>query len=150
MCERFWTLPIARLKREVIKLKAERDILKKAAAYTEEQIIAILKEHEAGMKTADLCCKHEISGASFYNWKAKYAGLRSPRPDLTTRQARCAATSLRSRQPIHQRADPEADGRSRYRLFDEPFRQRLGQCGNGELLLVAEDRAHGPQDLSDT
>jgi len=33
MCERFWTLLIARLKREVIKLKAERDILKKAAAY---------------------------------------------------------------------------------------------------------------------
>jgi putative transposase len=34
--------------------------------------MAILKEHEAGMKTADLCRKHGISEASFYNWKAKY------------------------------------------------------------------------------
>jgi putative transposase len=42
---------------------------------TEEQIIAILKEHEAGLKTADLCRKHGISEASFYNWKAKYGGL---------------------------------------------------------------------------
>ena len=43
--------------------------------HTEEQIIAILKEHEAGMKTADLCRKHGISAATFYNWKAKYGGL---------------------------------------------------------------------------
>jgi putative transposase len=43
--------------------------------HTEEQIIAILKEHEAGMKTADLCRKHGISEATFYNWKAKYGGL---------------------------------------------------------------------------
>jgi putative transposase len=38
----------------------------------EEQIITILKEHEAGMKTADLCRKYGISEATFYNWKAKY------------------------------------------------------------------------------
>jgi putative transposase len=47
----------------------------KRKRYTEERIIAILKEHEAGMKTADLCRKHGISEASFYNWKAKYGGL---------------------------------------------------------------------------
>jgi putative transposase len=47
----------------------------KRKRHTEEQIIAILKEHEAGMKTADLCRKHGISDASFYNWKAKYGGL---------------------------------------------------------------------------
>src|SRR5436190_17561188 len=35
-----------------------------------------------------------------------------------------------------------SDGRSRRRLFDEPFGQRLGQCRDGELLLVVEDRAH--------
>ena len=35
----------------------------------------ILKEHEAGIKTAELCRKHGISEASFYNWKAKYGGL---------------------------------------------------------------------------
>ena len=43
--------------------------------HTEEQIIAILKEHEAGAKTADVCRKHGVSEATFYNWKAKYGGL---------------------------------------------------------------------------
>jgi putative transposase len=47
----------------------------KRKRHTEEQIISILKEHEAGVKTADVCRKHEISQASFYNWKAKYGGL---------------------------------------------------------------------------
>ena len=43
--------------------------------YTEEQIIAVLKEAEAGAKTADLCRKYGMSDATFYKWKAKYAGL---------------------------------------------------------------------------
>src|SRR5262245_26601633 len=47
----------------------------KRKRHTEEQIIAILKEHEAGLKTADLCRKHAISEQTFYNWKAKYGGL---------------------------------------------------------------------------
>src|SRR5262249_37791767 len=47
----------------------------KRKRHTEEQIIAILREHEAGMKTADLCRKHGISEPTFYNGKAKYGGL---------------------------------------------------------------------------
>lgn len=43
--------------------------------FTEEQIIGILKEHEAGMSTADVCRKHGISTASFYKYKAKFGGL---------------------------------------------------------------------------
>lgn len=43
--------------------------------YTEEQILAVLKEADAGMKTAEICRKHGISDVTFYNWKAKYAGL---------------------------------------------------------------------------
>jgi putative transposase len=43
--------------------------------FTEEQIIAVLREQEAGMKTADICRKHGISDATFYKWKAKYGGL---------------------------------------------------------------------------
>ena len=43
--------------------------------FTEEQVIAILREHEAGHKTADLCRKHGISSATFYAWKAKFGGL---------------------------------------------------------------------------
>ncbi|MGV2081187.1 MULTISPECIES: IS3 family transposase [unclassified Rhizobium] len=42
---------------------------------TEEQIIGVLKEQEAGAKAADLCRKHGISEATFYNWKAKYGGM---------------------------------------------------------------------------
>ena len=44
----------------------------KKSRYTEEQIIAILKQHEAGVKTSDLCREHGISDATFYNWKAQY------------------------------------------------------------------------------
>jgi putative transposase len=47
----------------------------KRARFTEEQIIGILREHEAGMKTADVCRKHGISEATFYNWKARYGGM---------------------------------------------------------------------------
>ena len=43
--------------------------------FTEEQIIGVLKETEAGMKTADVCRKHGISDATYYKWKAKYGGL---------------------------------------------------------------------------
>ena len=43
--------------------------------YTEEQIIGVLNEAEAGVRTADLCRKHGMSDATFCNWKAKYACL---------------------------------------------------------------------------
>lgn len=43
--------------------------------FTGEQIIAILKEQEAGAKTVDVCRKHGISDATFYKWKSKYGGM---------------------------------------------------------------------------
>ena len=43
--------------------------------FTEEQIIGVLREAEAGMKTAEVCRKHGISDATYYKWKAKYGGL---------------------------------------------------------------------------
>jgi len=43
--------------------------------HSEEQIIAVLREGEAGARVSDLCRRHGISDATYYNWKAKYAGL---------------------------------------------------------------------------
>jgi putative transposase len=47
----------------------------KRKRFTEEQIIGILKEHELGVTTADVCRKHGISAATFYKWKSKYGGI---------------------------------------------------------------------------
>ena len=47
----------------------------KRTRFTEEQIIGVLKEHEAGVKTADLCRKHGISSATFFKWKSKFGGM---------------------------------------------------------------------------
>ena len=46
-----------------------------AKRHTEEQIIGVLKESEAGVKTADLCRQHGISETTFCKWKDKYGGL---------------------------------------------------------------------------
>ena len=47
----------------------------KRSRFTEEQIIGILKEQEAGARTAEVCRRHGVSEATFYKWKAKYGGL---------------------------------------------------------------------------
>lgn len=47
----------------------------KRSRFSEEQIISILKEHEAGVTVSDLCRKHGVSDASIYKWKAKFGGM---------------------------------------------------------------------------
>ena len=47
----------------------------KKSRFSEEQIIGVLKEHQAGIAPADLCRKHRISEATFYNWRSRYGGL---------------------------------------------------------------------------
>ena len=53
----------------------EKDGQIKRTRFTEEQIIGVLKEAEAGAKTADLARRHGVSEATIYNWKSKYGGL---------------------------------------------------------------------------
>lgn len=47
----------------------------KRSRFTEEQIIGILKQHESGVSTTDVCREHGISSGTFYKWKAKFGGL---------------------------------------------------------------------------
>jgi putative transposase len=47
----------------------------KRSRFSEEQIIGILKEHQAGMTAGELCRKHGISDATFYTWRKKYGGM---------------------------------------------------------------------------
>ena len=47
----------------------------KRSRFSEEQIIAVLKQQESGVSTADVCREHGISSATFYKWKAKFGGL---------------------------------------------------------------------------
>jgi len=47
----------------------------KKSRYTEEQVIAVLKEAEAGIKVQDLCRKHGISDVTFYKWRSNYGGM---------------------------------------------------------------------------
>jgi putative transposase len=43
--------------------------------YSEEQVIGILKEHDAGLSTAEICRKYGVSGATFYKWRGKFGGM---------------------------------------------------------------------------
>ena len=47
----------------------------KRSRFTEEQIIGVLKEHQAGLSATEVCRKHGISDATFYNWRSKFGGM---------------------------------------------------------------------------
>jgi putative transposase len=63
--------------------------------FTEEQIITVLREQEAGVKTAEVCRKHGVSEATFYKWKAKYGGMDvSDQAILRAELSRAGASAL--------------------------------------------------------
>jgi hypothetical protein len=63
--------------------------------FTEEQIIGILRQHESGMKTADVCREHNISSNTFYTWKSKFGGMNVS--EAQARPSGCA--SLKPKMP---------------------------------------------------
>src|SRR3974377_1492772 len=102
-------------------MELESDLKKdgqmKRARFTEEQIIAVLKEHEAGVKTADLARKHGISEATIYNWKAKFGGK-----DVSEGEgAEALGTGEREAEKASRRADARCGRPSR-----APFKKMVG------------------------
>ncbi len=69
----------------------------KRSRFSEEQIIGILKEHEAGVSVADLCLKHGLSDASVYKWKAKFGHERCRGKDCPADARRLCSRTLSSR-----------------------------------------------------
>jgi putative transposase len=69
-----WSEPLDFIQESVESVFGRRRTMR-PSRFSEEQIIAILKEQEAGAKTAEVCRRHGISDATFYKWKAKYGGL---------------------------------------------------------------------------
>ena len=97
----------------------------KRSRYSEEKIIEILRENEAGMTVADLCRKHGMSSATFYGWKAKFGGM-----DVSARALLIAEKMIQDDQ-LEQLKE------ARYAGWTTPFGQNMV---NGKMTLddVAE------------
>ncbi|MFA7382971.1 MAG: transposase [Desulfurivibrionaceae bacterium] len=78
----------------------------KSKRFSEEQIIGILKQAQAGMKIVDLCRQHGISDATFYNWRSKYGGME------VSEAKRLKALENENRQLKHLLADAMLENRA--------------------------------------
>jgi putative transposase len=109
--------------------------------FTEEQIIGVLKEAETGLKLAELCRKHGIEEATYYNWKAKYGGMtvfRSAAPEgagAGEQQAQAPAGRIDARQrgakgpAVPKVASPQANREAVQTLMTERAMGVTRACG---------------------
>lgn len=104
----------------------------KRTRFTEEQIIGVLKEHEAGIPIADLCRKHGVSSASIYKWQAKYGGMDVSEVTGASDHGGSEAIYL---------CDPDGNGLELY--WDRP-QEDWPRTPDGALMLV-----NSPIDLDD-
>jgi len=122
----------------------------KGSRFSEEQIIGILKEHQVSLSAADLCRKHGISGATFYNWRSKYGGMEvSDAKKLSSLEAENAklkkllAESVMDLSTLKEMLGKTSDAR---------FEEERGELGDyGQRLLAAPGMFSGwsgPEDVS--
>ena len=120
----------------------------KKIRFIETQIVAILKEADAGMKVADVCRKHGISQPTYYNWKSKYGGMSASElkriKELEVEHSKLKRMYADQRRSLHHRTQPpvapgegvsfpvkrspyclssSSGGRSRVEIADRNFNQ---------------------------
>ena len=119
----------------------------KRIRFTEEQIIAVLREHDAGAKTADLARKHGISEATLYNWKARYGGmdvsdakrLRSLEEE-NRKLKKLLAESMLDQAALKEASDKKMVGPAAKREAVVHLRSALQMSERRACILVAADR----------
>lgn len=121
----------------------------KKSRYTEEQIIAILKDAEAGVKVQDLCRQHDISDVTFYKWRSKYGGMevleaRRPRAleDENRRLKSLVADLTLDNQALKRVVSKSGNARGPTRGRGPPPEQQLGlsERRSGRVLGVGRSR----------
>lgn len=121
----------------------------KRSRFTQEQVIGVLKEHQAGAAVADLCRKHGISDATFYTWRSKYGGMEVSDAkrlrvleDENARLKKLLAESMLDVSTLKDLLAKTPDARLAARCRD------LGDQGEG-LFAAARvpARGHGAQDV---